>query len=258
MPSSKKSKQRDESGGKSRHRGREPSPLLLSRNSVSNSSSMKLLGNSQRYVSGEKVSDKHRGDDRSKFYSKKDGDDMLEMHKRTDSRDRNNKRSRISPRKDTRRGSLSPPLKDRYDSEMIPGMKKLYPQTSHKDDKGDHRRQASDSPVRGDRRKLVSDVDKKRDVRELSPRMHESRRDNQYRNSDPHFDKRSDQKGKRVLSPEPKKGRDDRNRDYNPKDRNVDYEASSWSGEHVSQLVFIYLSLYILFTLTFITYQNLF
>lgn len=64
--------------------------------------------------------------------------------------------------------------------------------------------------------------------------MHESHRDNQYRNSDPHFDKRGDQKGKRVLYPEPKKGKDDRNRDYNLKDRNVDYEASSWSGEHVS------------------------
>ena len=232
MTSSKKSKQRDESGSKSRHRGREPSPLLLSRNSASNSSSVKLLGNSQRYISEEKIPDKHRADDRSKFYSKKDADDLIEIHKRTDSRDRNNKRSRLSPRKDSRRGSLSP-LKDRYDSDIMPGMKKLYPQTSHKDDKGDHRRQASDSPVR-DRRKLVSDVDKKRDLRELSPRMHESRRDTQYRNSDTHFDKRSDPKGKRVLSPEPKKGRDDRNRDYNPKDRNADYETGSWSSEHVS------------------------
>lgn len=233
MPSvsSKKSKQRDESGTKSRHRGREPSPLLVSRNSASNSASLKLLGSSQRYITDEKISDKHRVEDRSKFYSRKDGDDVLQMPKRTDSRDRNGKRNRMSPRKDNRRGSLSP-LKDRYDSEIMPGVKKVYSQTIHKDDKSDHRRQASDSPIRGDRRKLASEVEKKRDVRELSPRMHDSRRDNQYRVGDQHYDKRSEQKGKRVLSPDPKKGRDDRNRDYNQKDRNADYEAGSWSGDH--------------------------
>lgn len=227
--SSKKSKQRDASGGKSRHRGRDSSPLMLARNSATNPVSVKLLGNSQRYLPEEKVSDKHRADDRSKFYSK-DADDLLQ--KRTDSRDRGGKRSRLSPRKDNRRSSLSP-LKDRYDSEIIPGMKKLYPPVGHKDDKGDHRRQASDSPVRANRRKVATEIDKKRDVREVSPRIHDSRRDNQYRAGDLHYDKRGDQKGKRLLTPEPKKGRDDRIRDY-AKDRNADYESAAWAGDHVS------------------------
>lgn len=217
--SSKKNKQKDGSNNKSRHRGREISPALAPRNSAL---SNKLLGKS-RYVSEEKVFD--RGDDRSKLRSRKDGDDMLPMHKRTDSHDRSGKR------KDNRRGSMSP-LKDRYDTEMMPAMKKMYPQV--KDDKMDRRRQASDSPVRGDRRKLPIEMDKKRDIRELSPRLHDSRRDNQYKTGDTHYDKRGDQKGKRLLSPDAKKGRDDRNRDYNQKDRNADYESGPWSGDHVS------------------------
>lgn len=227
--SSKKSKQRDESN-KSRHRGRDPSPLLLPRNSVTNAQSVKLLGNSQRYLPEEKIGDKHRSDDRSKFYSRKESDELFQMHKRTDSRERTGKRSRISPKKDSRKGSISP-LKDRYDSEVLPSVKKLYPPMGHKDDKG---RQASDSPIRNDRRKLPSEVDKKRDIREISPRGHDSRRDNQYRAGETHYDKRNDQKGKRLLSPDLKKGRDDRSRDYNPKDRNADYETGSWSSDHVS------------------------
>ncbi|GFS61379.1 zinc finger CCCH domain-containing protein 13 [Nephila pilipes] len=225
--SSKKTKPRIEVPGKTRHRTRDASPPIIPRNSGSSSQSMKLMGTS-RYLTDEKPMEKLRGDERSKYYSRKEEEDLLPPNKRNDSRDRGSKRSKLSPRKDSRRGSLSP-HKDRYDSEMLSvGNRKLYP---HEKDKLDRRR-PSVSPVRSDRRKMNPEIEKKRDVRELSPREHESRRDNAYRGNEPHgYDKRGNEPKKRFVSPDMKKNRDDKGRDH-IKDRNSEYDSSSWQGDH--------------------------
>ncbi|XP_054724542.1 zinc finger CCCH domain-containing protein 13-like isoform X2 [Uloborus diversus] len=227
---SKKSK-RDEPGGKSRHRGRESPPMLLPRNTAPNIQPIKLVGNSARYLPEDKSGDRHRYNDRPKAYSRKE-DDALSLSKRTDSRDRTGKRSKLSPRKDTHKVSLSP-HKDRYDQDVISNVsRKIYgsPIPPHeKEDRGSDRRRLSLSPGRNDRRKLTSEVGKKRDVREISPRQ-DSRRETQYRATESHgYEKRGlETKVKRVVSPDLKKGREDRIRDHNQKDRNVDYEGGSW------------------------------
>ncbi|XP_035225602.1 zinc finger CCCH domain-containing protein 13-like isoform X2 [Stegodyphus dumicola] len=230
MQSSKKSKQRDDSVGKGKHRNRDASPLLLSRNSGSSVQSVKLLG-SHRYLAEEKAADKHRSDDRSKLYSRKDADELLPLHKRTDSRERGGKRSRLSPRKDNRKGSISP-HKDRYESDLLSNVsRKMYiSSVPDKEEKSDRHR-TSISPTRSERRKGVSEMEKKREIREVSPRLHDSRRDNQYRSND--YEKRGNElKVKRLLSPDTKKGREDRNRDHSQKDRNIDYESNLWSADH--------------------------
>ncbi|GFX41818.1 zinc finger CCCH domain-containing protein 13 [Trichonephila clavipes] len=226
--SSKKIKPREEVPGKTRHRTRDVSPQIMPRNSGSSSQSMKLMGTS-RYLSDEKPVEKLRGDERSKYYSRKEEDELLPPNKRNDSHERGYKRSKLSPRKDSRRGSLSP-HKDRYDSDMLSvGNRKLYPHEKEKLD----RRRPSVSPVRSDRRKINPEVEKKRDIREMSPREHpESRRDNAYRGNDPHsYDKRSSEPKKRFVSPDMKKNRDDKVRDH-IKDRNSEYDSSSWQGDH--------------------------
>ncbi|GFY52278.1 zinc finger CCCH domain-containing protein 13 [Trichonephila inaurata madagascariensis] len=226
--SSKKIKPREEVSGKIRHRTRDVSPQIVPRNSGSSSQSMKLMGTS-RYLSEEKPMEKLRGDERSKYYSRKEEDELLPPNKRNESHERGYKRSKLSPRKDSRRGSLSP-HKDRYDSDMLSvGNRKLYPHEKEKLD----RRRPSVSPVRSDRRKINPEVEKKRDIREMSPREHhESRRDNAYRSNDPHsYDKRNSEPKKRFVSPDMKKNRDDKVRDH-IKDRNSEYDSSSWQGDH--------------------------
>ncbi|GIX98788.1 zinc finger CCCH domain-containing protein 13, partial [Caerostris extrusa] len=224
--SSKKGKLKEEASGKSRHRHREPSPVLLARSSNSTSQSMKLMGTS-RYLTEEKPVEKIRGDERSKYYSRKDDEDLLPPNKRNDSRERGNKRTRVSPRKGSRKGSLSP-HKERYDPDMLSvASRKMYPHEKEKVD----RRRTSISPVRSDRRKLNPEIEKKRDLRDISPREHDSRRD-MYRGNEVHgYDKRGGEPKKRFVSPDMKKNREDKGRDH-IKDRNAEYESSSWQGDH--------------------------
>lgn len=229
----KKSKSRDESSGKRRRHHREfsPVPPLSSANALP----IKVLP-TPRYLSDEKSTDKIRGaEDRGRPYSKRDPEDLIAIHKRTDSHERISKRSRLSPRKEMHKGSLSPPPpKERYDESMT---RKMYA-VAHDKDKLDRRR-TSVSPIRSDRRKMPVELDKKREIRESPP--HDSRRDPLYRGTEAHgYDKRGiDTKGKRFMSPEVKKGREDKGREH-VKERGVDYDTPTWQGDHVRISLYLF------------------
>lgn len=235
----KKNRQKaDDLGPKSRQRNRDSPPLLLSRMSGHSNSPSGRIPGSHGHHSLERERSAEPMMERSKLHMRKPPDDSLNQPKRSDSREQMSKRSRFSPRRDGYRDTLSPPRGKLEGDGYIGGnSRKPYSSPVLHLDKGDDRndrRRRSPSPVRGnkdprDRRSFPGEFDKKRELREPSPRPG---RDNLHRNVDSRNYPRKDDVNKRGLSPDIKKGRDDKSRDRGPRDRNIDHEPLMWNEDH--------------------------